>query len=80
MVVVGEVIRKLAIITTGHAFTHLIQRYHEEHHKLVTHGVYSIVRHPGQLVLKLCCYFLRQFFGEYEEFAKRVPSGIPFVK
>ncbi|KAJ0448138.1 putative protein-S-isoprenylcysteine O-methyltransferase [Helianthus annuus] len=47
MVVVGEVIRKLAIITAGRAFTHLIQRYHEEHYKLVTHRVYSIVRHPG---------------------------------
>ncbi|KAF5797245.1 putative protein-S-isoprenylcysteine O-methyltransferase [Helianthus annuus] len=112
MVVVGEVIRKLAIITAGRAFTHLIQRYHEEHHKLVTHGVYSIVRHPGYTgfliwsvatQVMLCNpvstvaftvvvwnffhrripyeeYFLRQFFGEYEEFAKRVPSGIPFVK
>ncbi|KAM0072297.1 putative protein-S-isoprenylcysteine O-methyltransferase [Helianthus debilis subsp. tardiflorus] len=111
MVVVGEVIRKLAIITGGRAFTHLIQRYHEEHHKLVTHGVYSIVRHPGYTgfliwsvgtQVMLCNpvstvaftvvvwnffhrripyeeYFLRQFFGEYEEFAKRVPSGIPFV-
>ncbi|OMO67838.1 Isoprenylcysteine carboxyl methyltransferase [Corchorus capsularis] len=26
-------------------------------------------------------YFLRQFFGpEYEEYARRVPSGVPFVK
>ncbi|KAD6119764.1 hypothetical protein E3N88_11035 [Mikania micrantha] len=111
MVVVGEIIRKLAIITAGRAFTHLIQRYHEEHHKLITHGVYSIVRHPGYTgfliwsvgtQIMLCNpistlaftvvvwnffhrripyeeYFLRQFFGEYEEFAKRVPSGIPFV-
>lgn len=112
MVIVGEIIRKLAIITAGRAFTHLIQRHHEEHHNLVTHGVYSIVRHPGYTgfliwsvgtQIMLCNplstiaftlvvwnffyrripyeeYFLRQFFGEYEEFAKRVPSGIPFVK
>ncbi|KAI3750143.1 hypothetical protein L2E82_20769 [Cichorium intybus] len=113
MVVFGEIIRKVAIITAGRAFTHLIQRHHEDHHKLVTHGVYSIVRHPGYTgfliwsvgtQIMLCNpvssvgftlvvwnffhrripyeeYFLRQFFGvEYEEFAKRVPSGIPFVK
>ncbi|XP_076918180.1 protein-S-isoprenylcysteine O-methyltransferase B-like isoform X2 [Bidens hawaiensis] len=112
MVIIGEIIRKLAIITAGRAFTHLIQRYHEEHHKLITHGVYSIVRHPGYTgfliwsvgtQIMLCNpvstvaftlvvwnffhrripyeeYFLRQFFGEYEEFAKRVPSGIPFVE
>ncbi|KVH94677.1 protein-S-isoprenylcysteine O-methyltransferase B-like isoform X2 [Cynara cardunculus var. scolymus] len=113
MVVVGEIIRKLAIITAGRAFTHLIQRHHDERHKLITHGVYSIVRHPGYTgfliwsvgtQIMLCNpvatfaftlvvwnffhrripyeeYFLRQFFGsEYDEFAKQVPSGIPFVK
>ncbi|KAK3033692.1 hypothetical protein RJ639_033916 [Escallonia herrerae] len=47
MVVIGEIIRKLAIITAGQAFTHLIKISHEEHHKLVTHGVYRFVRHPG---------------------------------
>ncbi|XP_023759083.1 protein-S-isoprenylcysteine O-methyltransferase B [Lactuca sativa] len=113
MVIFGEIIRKLAIITAGRAFTHLIQRHHEDHHRLVTHGVYSIVRHPGYTgfliwsvgtQIMLCNpvstvgfslvvwnffhrripyeeFFLRQFFGvEYDEFAKRVPSGIPFVK
>ncbi|PWA46334.1 Isoprenylcysteine carboxyl methyltransferase [Artemisia annua] len=113
MVIVGEIIRKLAIITAGRAFTHLIQRHHEEHHNLVTHGVYNIVRHPGYTgffiwsvgtQIMLCNplstiaftlvvwnffhrripyeeYFLRQFFGsEYEEYAKVVSSGIPFVK
>ncbi|KAK1390227.1 Protein-S-isoprenylcysteine O-methyltransferase [Heracleum sosnowskyi] len=47
MVVIGEIIRKLAIITAGRAFTHLIKVYHEEHHELVRHGVYGFVRHPG---------------------------------
>ncbi|CAI9113297.1 OLC1v1013870C1 [Oldenlandia corymbosa var. corymbosa] len=47
MVVVGEITRKLAIITAGRSFTHLIKVYHEEHHTLVTHGVYKYVRHPG---------------------------------
>lgn len=47
MVIFGETIRKLAILTAKRAFTHVIQRYHEEHHKLITYGVYGIVRHPG---------------------------------
>ncbi|KAK1403187.1 hypothetical protein POM88_002792 [Heracleum sosnowskyi] len=47
MVVIGEIIRKLAIITAGRAFTHLIKVRHEEHHELVRHGVYRYVRHPG---------------------------------
>ncbi|KAA8537114.1 hypothetical protein F0562_029592 [Nyssa sinensis] len=113
MVVVGEIIRKTAILTAGQAFTHLIKIYHEEHHKLVTHGVYRFVRHPGYcgffiwsvgtqimlcnlistfafaiLVWKFFSkripseeYFLRQFFGsQYDEYASRVSSGVPFVK
>ncbi|XP_061356045.1 protein-S-isoprenylcysteine O-methyltransferase A-like isoform X2 [Gastrolobium bilobum] len=47
MVVIGEVIRKMAIITAGQAFTHLIKVYHDEHHQLITHGIYRFVRHPG---------------------------------
>ncbi|KZV23493.1 protein-S-isoprenylcysteine O-methyltransferase B [Dorcoceras hygrometricum] len=47
MVVLGEVIRKLAIITAGRSFTHLIKIHHEEHHVLVTHGVYRYIRHPS---------------------------------
>lgn len=47
MVVVGEILRKLAIITAGKAFTHLIKRRREEDHNLVTSGVYKFVRHPG---------------------------------
>ncbi|KAJ0038465.1 hypothetical protein Pint_23228 [Pistacia integerrima] len=35
------------VIIAGQAFTHLIKIHCEEHHKLVTHGVYSCVRHPG---------------------------------
>lgn len=113
LVVVGEILRKLAILTAGRAFTHLIRTRHEENHKLVTHGVYRFVRHPsytgffiwsvGTQVM-LCNpvstvafafvvwgffskripyeeHFLRRFFGsEYEDYVRRVPSGVPFVK
>ncbi|KDP21915.1 hypothetical protein JCGZ_03053 [Jatropha curcas] len=47
MVIIGELIRKIAIITAGRSFTHLIKVHHEEHHKLITHGIYRFVRHPG---------------------------------
>ncbi|KAL3654076.1 protein-S-isoprenylcysteine O-methyltransferase [Castilleja foliolosa] len=47
LVIVGEIIRILAIITAGRSFTHLIKRYHEDHHALITHGIYKFVRHPG---------------------------------
>ncbi|XP_019163705.1 PREDICTED: protein-S-isoprenylcysteine O-methyltransferase B-like isoform X1 [Ipomoea nil] len=113
MVIIGEIIRKLAIVTAGQAFTHLIKLYHEEHHKLVTDGIYGYIRHPsycGFLIwsvgtqIMLCNpistigfavvvwrffyeripyeeFFLRQFFGsQYENYAKGVPSGVPFVK
>ncbi|KAJ4830633.1 hypothetical protein Tsubulata_036745 [Turnera subulata] len=113
MVVIGEIIRKMAIITAGRAFTHLIKIYHEDHHSLITHGVYRFFRHPGYCgffiwavgtQIMLCNpistvgfavvvwrffhqripyeeFFLRQFFGsQYEEYARRTPSGVPFVK
>ncbi|KAL7096882.1 hypothetical protein ACP275_10G108500 [Erythranthe tilingii] len=113
LVVVGEFIRKLAIITAGRSFTHLIKRFHEEHHVLVTKGVYKYIRHPsycGFFVwsvgtqIMLCNpvsavafavvvwnffrtripyeeFYLRQFFGsEYEEYARRAASGIPFIR
>lgn len=113
IVITGEIIRKLAIITAGNAFTHLIRTHHDERHELVTHGIYRFIRHPGYLgffiwsvgtQIMLCNplstigfaivvwrffyqripyeeYFLRQFFGaEYNEYARRVPSGVPFVR
>ncbi|CAN8256874.1 unnamed protein product [Cochlearia groenlandica] len=47
MIVFGEIIRKTAIITAGRSFTHLIKIRREDHHRLVTEGVYKIVRHPS---------------------------------
>uniref|UniRef100_A0A6M2F507 Protein-S-isoprenylcysteine O-methyltransferase n=1 Tax=Populus davidiana TaxID=266767 RepID=A0A6M2F507_9ROSI len=47
MVIIGEITRKLAIVTAGQAFTHLIKVNHEEQHNLITHGVYRFVRHPS---------------------------------
>nr|XP_009408819.1 PREDICTED: protein-S-isoprenylcysteine O-methyltransferase A isoform X1 [Musa acuminata subsp. malaccensis]XP_009408820.1 PREDICTED: protein-S-isoprenylcysteine O-methyltransferase A isoform X1 [Musa acuminata subsp. malaccensis] len=113
MILIGELIRKAAVITAGQSFTHLIRKYHDDHHELITHGIYRFVRHPGytgffiwatgtQIMLcnPVCIiafivvvwrffstripyeeFFLRQFFGfQYVEYAKRVPSGLPFIR
>lgn len=47
MMVGGEILRKLAMITAESNFTHLIQTRREKDHVLVTHGIYSLCRHPG---------------------------------
>jgi protein-S-isoprenylcysteine O-methyltransferase Ste14 len=40
MVIIGEIIRKLAVVTAGRAFTHVIRTYYEDQHQLITHGLY----------------------------------------
>ncbi|KAE8733745.1 Protein-S-isoprenylcysteine O-methyltransferase B [Hibiscus syriacus] len=69
LVVIGEIIRKSAIITAGRAFMHLIKVHHEEHHRLVTHGVYRFVRHLERIPYEE--YFLKRFFrSDYEEYGR----------
>lgn len=43
----GELVRKVAMITAAHNFTHMIQTERRPEHRLVTGGIYSYVRHPG---------------------------------
>lgn len=43
----GEALRKLAMITAESNFTHLIQTKKDKNHVLVTHGIYGLCRHPG---------------------------------
>ncbi|KAK8921521.1 Protein-S-isoprenylcysteine O-methyltransferase B [Platanthera zijinensis] len=40
MVLTGEAIRKAAILTAGSAFTHIIRVDHDDHHELITRGIY----------------------------------------
>ncbi len=47
MVMLGESLRKLSMLTAGSNFTHLVQYRKRDGHKLVTSGVYSIFRHPS---------------------------------
>ena len=46
-IVLGECCRKGGEITAGHNFTHEIAYQRVAKHRLVTHGVYSVIRHPG---------------------------------
>nr|CAG4649643.1 EOG090X0CFU [Scapholeberis mucronata]SVE93851.1 EOG090X0CFU [Scapholeberis mucronata] len=43
----GEIFRKTAMLTAFHNFDHLIRICREEHHQLVTSGIYSLCRHPS---------------------------------
>lgn len=43
----GEMIRKGAMFTAWNNFTHLVRDRKVEGHILITHGLYSICRHPG---------------------------------
>lgn len=47
MCVFGETTRKLAMLTAGSNFNHIVQSRQEEGHQLVVHGVYSLWRHPS---------------------------------
>ena len=49
LIVVGEGLRKAAMITARSNFTHIVQYVHRSNHVLVTHGVYSISRHPSYM-------------------------------
>lgn len=47
MVLLGEVLRKVAMVTAKSNFTHLVQFTKRDGHYLVTWGIYGWCRHPG---------------------------------
>ncbi|KAH9239085.1 hypothetical protein K456DRAFT_49296 [Colletotrichum gloeosporioides 23] len=47
LVVVGQTVRSMAMITAGESFNHTVQHYKTESHKLVTAGIYAWFRHPS---------------------------------
>ena len=46
-VMTGQVLRTAAMATCGPSFNHLIQKEKKPNHVLITHGVYSVFRHPS---------------------------------
>ena len=49
MVVLGEFLRKGALLSARGNFTHTMQQTHRKEHVLVTDGAYRLFRHPGYL-------------------------------
>jgi protein-S-isoprenylcysteine O-methyltransferase len=47
IVIRGEFLRKLAMYTAQHSFSHLIQDKPNDEHRLVTSGIYQSYRHPS---------------------------------
>jgi len=47
MCIIGDFLRKLAILTARTNFDHTIQTRRSRDHVLVTHGIYSWSRHPA---------------------------------
>ncbi|KAL7664842.1 Protein-S-isoprenylcysteine O-methyltransferase [[Candida] zeylanoides] len=47
LMVVGQLFRSLAMCTAKESFNHYVQQQHRSQHKLVTHGVYAVSRHPS---------------------------------
>ncbi|XP_045163951.2 protein-S-isoprenylcysteine O-methyltransferase-like [Mercenaria mercenaria] len=47
LTVLGEVIRKASMITASTNFNHYVQYRKQRNHQLVTHGIYSLCRHPA---------------------------------
>jgi len=79
----GEIIRKLAMLTAGKNFTHLISCTKDPEHRLVTHGVYSLMRHPSytgwfywaigtQILLLNPISFVLFFYASYVFFKERI--------
>ncbi|PCG99438.1 Isoprenylcysteine carboxyl methyltransferase [Penicillium occitanis (nom. inval.)] len=45
--VIGQIVRTLAMATAGSNFNHIVQVRRREGHVLVTGGIYSLLRHPS---------------------------------
>lgn len=53
LVLIGEGIRKWGMFTLGSCFSHRIRTQKEDHHRLITKGIYRWMRHPAY-----CGWFL----------------------
>ena len=84
VVVVAQVIRSWSMKTCGESFNHFIQTERKDNHRLVTHGIYKVLRHPSyvgfyywsvgtQIVLRnWVCVVLFALAG-WSFFSRRIP-------
>ena len=49
----GDTFRKLAMHQAGSNFKHMVQEKRANDHKLVTHGVYRLARHPSYVLFHI---------------------------
>jgi protein-S-isoprenylcysteine O-methyltransferase len=72
-------------ITAGSNFHHLIRTERDEKHKLVTHGIYAYLRHPGyfgwfwwcigtQILLSNPICIAAYAFASWRFFSERIPE------
>ncbi|KAF5865176.1 hypothetical protein ETB97_005080 [Aspergillus alliaceus] len=47
LMVIGQVVRTVAMAQAGISFNHTVQVERKEDHTLVTHGIYAVLRHPS---------------------------------
>ncbi|GME71637.1 unnamed protein product [Ambrosiozyma monospora] len=47
LILFGQVLRSMAMVTAGESFSHVIANDKKQNHVLVTDGIYRIVRHPS---------------------------------
>ncbi|KAK0121949.1 hypothetical protein ONS95_010223 [Cadophora gregata] len=47
MVIIGQVVRAVAMLTAGTNFSHVVKHTKAQSHQLVTTGIYSVFRHPS---------------------------------
>ncbi|KAI8894424.1 Isoprenylcysteine carboxyl methyltransferase family-domain-containing protein [Globomyces pollinis-pini] len=85
MVVSGQIMRSTAMITAQSNFTHLVADSKRESHQLVTHGIYSIFRHPSYtgffywgigmqvMLANPICFFL-YWYALYTFFSERIET------
>ncbi|CAI5947896.1 unnamed protein product [Closterium sp. NIES-64] len=85
LLLAGEAVRKAVMVTAGRSFTHDIQTEKRREHRVVTHGLYRWVRHPGytgcfmwsiatQLVLVNPLCTLAFALVSWRFFAARIPG------
>lgn len=83
LVVIGQIIRTLAMAQAGSNFNHIVQVHQREDHELVTSGIYRFLRHPSyfgffwwglgtQLVLQNAVSFWIYAFVLSSFFANRI--------
>ena len=63
--ILGEGLRVAAFFTAKNNFTHLVRYKKNPKHQLITHGVYSIFRHPSYTGYFYFCVFSQIFLANW---------------